>query len=150
VSLLALFNYLEVVVEYRRNHRHHVRFDNTSSDGLRPSHTNVHYTLKGQVPLPHLHHVLAPALLEYAYQSLNAAIDGEDVSNATGGCGEICEIVERVDEREGRGAIERTAVVEGGGDADRRLVCVRDAKVDFAHVCVVSSERRRGRRAAGS
>ena len=43
-------------------------------------------------------------------------------------------MVERVDERQGRGAVEGAAVVEGGGDADRRLVGIRDAEVDLTHV----------------
>ena len=42
-------------------------------------------------------------------------------------------MVERIDEREGRGAIEGPAVVKGGRDADRRLVDVRNAEVDFSH-----------------
>jgi hypothetical protein len=91
--------------------------------------------LEGQVPLPHVHHVLAPALLEYAYQALNTTIDSQNVPDAGRGCGQIGEMVERVDEREGRCAVESTAVVESGGDADRGLVGVGDAEVDFAHVC---------------
>lgn len=42
-------------------------------------------------------------------------------------------MVEGVDEREGRGAIKGSAVVQGGGDADRGLIDVWDAKVDFPH-----------------
>ena len=42
-------------------------------------------------------------------------------------------MVERVDERQGRGAVEGAAVVEGGGDADRGLVGVGDAEVDLTH-----------------
>ena len=43
-------------------------------------------------------------------------------------------MVEGVDEREGGGAIEGSAVVEGSGDADRGLVDIGDAEVDFSHV----------------
>jgi hypothetical protein len=72
---------------------------------------------------------------ENAYEALDTAIDCEDVAYATGrGC-QVCEVVQRVDEREGRGAVKRSTVIEGGGDADGRLVCVRDAEVDLAHVC---------------
>lgn len=42
-------------------------------------------------------------------------------------------MVERVDQRQGRCAVERTAVVEGRGDAHRRLVDVGDAEIDFPH-----------------
>lgn len=43
-------------------------------------------------------------------------------------------MVEGVDERQGGGAVEGTAVIEGGGDADRGLVGIGDAEVDLAHV----------------
>lgn len=46
-------------------------------------------------------------------------------------------MVERVDEGEGGGAVERPAVIEGRGDADGGLVRVWDAEVDFAHDCGV-------------
>jgi hypothetical protein len=42
-------------------------------------------------------------------------------------------MVERIDQRERRGAVERSAVVESRRDADRRLIDVRDAEVDFSH-----------------
>ena len=129
----ALVDDLDVVVEDGSDDGHHVGLDDAGPDILRPSHADVEDALEGQVPLPHVHHVLAPAFLEYAYQTLNAAIDGENVPYAGRGCGEIGEVVERVDEGEGRGAVEGAAVVEGGGDADRRLVGIRDAEVDLAH-----------------
>jgi hypothetical protein len=125
---------LDVVVENGGNDRHHIGFDHTRPDILRAAYTNVEDALEGKVPLPHVHHVLAPALLEDAYQALDTAINGENVSYACRGCGEVGKVVERVDEREGRCAVEGTAVVEGGGDAHRSLVGVGDAKVYFAHV----------------
>ena len=42
-------------------------------------------------------------------------------------------MVKGVDEWEGRGTIESSAVVESGGDTDRGLVDIRDAEVDFPH-----------------
>jgi hypothetical protein len=75
---------LKVVVQDGRNYRYHVRLDNSSSYSFRSSHSNVDYALEGQVPFPHLHHVFTPALLEDAYQPLDAAIDGEYVPYSTG------------------------------------------------------------------
>lgn len=42
-------------------------------------------------------------------------------------------MVEGVDQRQGRSAVEGASVIEGGGDADRGLVDVRDAEIDFSH-----------------
>lgn len=131
----ALVDDLEVVVEYGRNDGNHVSLDDAGPYSLRSPDADVDNTLESQVPLPHLHHVFAPALLEDAYEALDAAIDGEDVAYAAGGGCEVCEVVQRVDEGEGRGAVKRSTVIEGGGDADGRLVCVWDAEVDLAHVC---------------
>jgi len=130
----VLVDNLDVVVEDGGDDGDHVGLDDTGPDVLGAPYTNVKDALEGEVPLPHVHHVLAPALLEDAYQTLDAAIDGEDVPDAGRRRGQIGEMVERVDEREGRGAVEGTAVVEGGGDADRGLVGIGDAKVDFTHV----------------
>jgi L-fucose mutarotase/ribose pyranase (RbsD/FucU family) len=92
---------LDVVVENGCDDRHHVGFDDTRPDVLRATHADVEDALEGQVPLPHVHHVLAPALFEDAYQTFDAAIDGENVAYACRGCGEVGEVVQRVDEREG-------------------------------------------------
>ena len=96
---LALFDDLEVIVQDRRNHRHHIRFHDSPSYSLRASHADVHDALKSKVPLPHLHHILTPPLLENTYQPLDAAIDGEYVSYAARRCRQICQVIERVDER---------------------------------------------------
>ena len=125
---------LDVVVENGCDDRHHVGFDDTRPDVLRATHADVEDALESKVPLPHIHHVLAPALFEDAYQALDTAIDGENVPYAGGGGCEVGEVVERVDERERRCAVEGTAVVERRGDAHRRLVDVWDAKVDFPHL----------------
>jgi hypothetical protein len=42
-------------------------------------------------------------------------------------------MVEGIDEREGRCAIKGTTVIEGGGDVDRGLVHIGNAKVYFPH-----------------
>ena len=129
----ALVDDLEVVVEDGSNDRDHIGFDDPRPDVLGTSHTDVKDALESQVPFPHVHHVLAPAFFEDAYQTLDAAIDGENIPYPRRrGC-EVCEVVERVDERQGGCAVEGAAVVEGGGDADRGLVGVGDAEVDFTH-----------------
>ena len=144
-----LVHNLDVVVEDGCDDGHHIGFDDPCPDILRSPHADVEDALERQVPLPHVHHVLAAALLEDAYQALDAAIDGEDVAYACGGCGEVGEVVERVDEREGGGAVEGAAVVEGGGDAHRGLVGVRDAEVYLAHVCSCLVPSQRGWGVAG-
>lgn len=129
----ALFNDLDVVVEDSGNDGDHVGFDDACPDGLGAPDADVDDALEGQVPFPHVHHIFAATLLEDADEALDAAIDGEDVPDAGGGGCEVGQMVEGVDEREGGGAVECTAVVEGGGDAHRRLVDVGDAEVDFPH-----------------
>lgn len=42
-------------------------------------------------------------------------------------------MVEGVDKREGRGAVEGSPVIESSCDADRCLVDIRNAEVDFSH-----------------
>ena len=112
-----LIDDLDVVVENGCDDGHHIGFDHTCPDVLRTTYTNVEDALESKVPFPHVHHVLAPALFEDAYQAFDTAIDSENVPYACRGCGEVGEVVERVDEREGRCAVEGAAVVEGGGDA---------------------------------
>jgi hypothetical protein len=133
--LSALVDDFDIIVEYRGDDRYHVGFHHSRPDVLGASDTDVENALERKIPLPHVHHVLTPALFEYAYQSFDTAIDGEDVPNAGGRCGEVCEMVERVDEGKGRGAVEGSAVVEGGSDADRGLIGVGDAEINLSHVC---------------
>ncbi len=88
LGLLCLFtdllDNLDVVVEDGGNHRDHVGLDDAGPDGLCAPNSYVDHALKGQIPLPHVHHILAPPLLQDADQPLDAAIDGEDVANSTG------------------------------------------------------------------
>lgn len=63
-NLIHDFN---VVIEDGRNDRNHVGLDNPCPDILRTANTNVDDALEGETPFPHLHQVLAPALLEDAY-----------------------------------------------------------------------------------
>ncbi len=139
--LLAFLSHLEVVVQYRRNDGHHIGLDDSRAHCFRASYANIHDALERQVPFPLLHHVLAPSLFENTYQPLDAAIDGEYIAYAPGGGGKVCEVVERVYEGEGGGAVKRSAIVEGGGDADGGFVRVRDAEVDLSHVCASPSRR---------
>lgn len=129
----TLFDDFDVIIEDGGNDGYHVCLDDSSADILGTTNTDVDDALEGQVPLPHAHHILAATLLEDADKAFDAAIDGEDVADPSRGGGEVGEVVERVDEREGRRAVESATVVEGGGDADRRLVDVGDAKVDLPH-----------------
>lgn len=50
-------------------------------------------------------------------------------------------MVERIDERQCRGAIESSAVVQGCSDPHRCLVDIRDAEIDFPHDSVVPHNR---------
>lgn len=63
----TLVNDLYIVVKYRCNHGHHVSFDDPRSDTLRTTDSNVDNALESQIPFPHFHHFLAPALLQNAH-----------------------------------------------------------------------------------
>jgi hypothetical protein len=141
---------LDVVVEDSSDDWNQVGLDDSGADVLRSSDADIDDTLEGQVPFPHVHHILAPPLLQNAHQSLDPAIDRQDIPYAGGGGCEIGEVVEGVDEWEGRGAIEGSAVIQGGGDADRGLVDIRDAEIDFSHDDNGAARLRRGRRSPSS
>jgi hypothetical protein len=51
-------------------------------------------------------------------------------------------MVERVDEWEGRCAIECSSIVEGSRDAHRCLVDIGDAEINFSHDGVGSAQSR--------
>lgn len=134
IGLLAtLIDDSDVVVEDGGDDGNHVSLDDSGADVLGASDADVDDTLESEVPFPHAHHVLATALFEDAYEALDASIDGEDVSDARRGGGEVGEMVEGVDERKGRGTVEGATVVKGRGDTDGRLVDVGDAEVDLPH-----------------
>lgn len=63
----TLVNDLDIIVKYRCDHRHHVSFDDPCSNTFGPANSNVDDALESEIPLPHLHHFLAPALLQDAY-----------------------------------------------------------------------------------
>jgi hypothetical protein len=90
-------DHLDVVVEDGCNHWHQVGLDDPGADCLRAADTDINHALEGEVPLPHIHHILAPALLQNTHQSLDAAIDGQDVAYPRGGGGEVGEMVQGVD-----------------------------------------------------
>lgn len=138
--LAVLVHDLDVVVQYSCNDRHHVCLDDSGADILGASHTDIDHTLESQVPFPYSHHIFAAALLEDAHKSFDASIDSQDIANASGGCRQVGEMVEGVDERQGRCAVESPAVVESRGDAHRRLIDVGDAEVNFPHDGPVSYE----------
>jgi hypothetical protein len=109
--LAAFINSFCIVVEDGSDDGNHVSLNNSGANVFRASDADIDNTLKSKVPLPHSHHVLTTALLQNADEALDASIDGEDVPDASRGCGEIGEMVEGVDEGEGRGAVESTAVI---------------------------------------
>ncbi len=147
--LAAFLDDFDVIVEDGGDDRDHVGFNDPCPNGLGASDSYVHNTLESQIPLPHVHHVLAPALLQDAYQPLDASIDGEDVSDASRRGGEIGQMIKRVNQRQGRGAIESTSIIQGGRDSHRRLVDVGDAEVDFPHLVPSGEETRRAPRDGG-
>jgi len=148
LCLLCLFgllstpvNNLDVIVEYRGDDWHHVCLHHSCPHILRSSDADINNALERQIPLPHVHHILTPPRLEQAYQSFDASIDCEDVPYPGGGGGQVSEMVERIDERQGRRAIEGSAVIQGCCDTDRGLVDIGDAEIDFPHDGVVPHNR---------
>lgn len=133
----------DVIVEDGGDDGNHIGFDNPGTNGLGTAYTYVDHALKSKVPLPHAHHILAATLLEDADQALDSSIDGENVADASGRGSKVGEMVKRVNEGERRGAVERSTIVQSGGDAHRRLVDVRDAEVHFPHFGLVDSKRGR-------
>lgn len=112
LCLLATFiNSFCIVVEDGSDDGNHVSLNNSGADVFRASDADIDNTLKSKVPLPHSHHVLTTTLLEDANETLDASINGEDITDASRGCSEIGEMIEGVDEGEGRGAVESTAVI---------------------------------------
>lgn len=89
---------LYVVIENCSDNRDHVSLHHPRPDRLRASDADIDNTLECEIPFPHIHHVFASACLEEADQSLDTAIDGKDISDACGGCREVCEVVQGIDE----------------------------------------------------
>lgn len=63
----TLINHFDIVVKYRRNDRYHVSFHDPRSNTLGAPDSDIDNALERQIPLPHLHHLLAPALFQYTY-----------------------------------------------------------------------------------
>lgn len=72
----TLLDDLPVVVEDGGYDRHHVGLNNPGTYRLSTPDTDVDDALEGEIPFPHFHHVLTPALLEDADETFDAAIDG--------------------------------------------------------------------------
>ena len=115
--LAAFLDDFDVIIEDSGDDGNHVRLDHTGANPFGAANTYVDDTLKGEVPLPHTHHVFAATLFEYADEAFDAAIDGEDVADSGRGGGEVGKVVEGVDERQGRGTVKSPSVVQGRGDA---------------------------------
>lgn len=89
---------LYVVVENCSDNGDHVSLNHPRPNWLRASDADIDNTLEREIPFPHIHHVLASACLEEADQPLDTAIDGKNVSDACGGCREVCEVVQGINE----------------------------------------------------
>ena len=124
---------LQIIIEHGGDDGNHIGLDDASAHILGSTHADVDDALKGQVPLPHVHHVLTATGLEDGHQALETAIDGQDVTDTGRGGGQVSQVVQRIDQGEGGGAIQGSSIVQGGGDTHRRLVDVGDAKVDLPH-----------------
>jgi hypothetical protein len=97
VLLFASLNDTKVVVQDGGNDRDHIGLYHTCPHCLGSPYADVHDADECQIPFEHLQLVLIPTLLEHAYQALDSAIDGENIPDPAGRCGEVCETVERVD-----------------------------------------------------
>jgi hypothetical protein len=94
----ALLNDLDVVVQDRGDYRHHVCLNDSGPYCLGATNAYVNDALKCQVPFPHVHHVLAPALFENADEPFNAAILPKNITNPSRRRCEVREVVEGVNE----------------------------------------------------
>lgn len=92
--LPAFFDDLDVVVEDGSDDGDHISLDDPSPYALSAANSYVDDTLKGEIPLPHIHHVLAPSLLQYANKPLNTSIHCEDVPNPSRGGRKICQMIQ--------------------------------------------------------
>lgn len=72
-----------VIVEDGSDDRNHIRLHNPCPHSLRATDTDIHNALEGKAPFPHLHHIFAPAFLQYAYQAFHPAIDGQYISDSS-------------------------------------------------------------------
>jgi hypothetical protein len=112
VRLLATPIYdLDVVVQDRGDDRNHVCLHYPGPHSLRSSDTNVHNTLKRQIPLPNAHHVPIPALLEDADKAFDTPIHGQNIADTCRRRCKIGKMVKRIDQRQSRGAVECSAIV---------------------------------------
>lgn len=59
-------------------------------------------------------------------------------------------MVQGIYQREGGGAIKGSAIIKGSGDANRRLVDIGDAEINFSHDEKGTARSRRGRRSPSS
>lgn len=101
----ALVDDLDVIVQDGGDDGDHVCLDDAGADIFRASDADIDNALESEIPLPHAHHVLAATLLEDADKTLDAAIDCENIADASRRRGKVGEMVEGVDEREGGCAV---------------------------------------------
>ena len=134
-SYPQLFNDSNVVIQQRSNNGHHIGLYHSSSYVFGAANTNVYDALKCKAPFPRLHHVSPSASLQDADQLLDPSIDGENFADAGGRDCKVGEVIQGVDKREGRRAVQGAPIVEGGCDIDGRLVDIRNAKINFSHGC---------------
>lgn len=86
LRLLCLFaafiDNFDVIVEDGCDDRNHISFDDSSPHVFGPANSYVHHTLESKIPFPHVHHILTSSLFQNADQSLDAAIDRQNIANA--------------------------------------------------------------------
>jgi len=80
-----------------------------------------------------MHLIFTPPLFQDADKPFNASIHSQDISDSGRGSGKICQVVEGIDKGKGGGAVQGSAVIEGGGDMDGSLVDIWDTEVDLSH-----------------
>jgi hypothetical protein len=79
----ALIDGFDVIVENGGDDGDHVGLDDASADIFGASDADIDNTLEGKIPFPHSHHVLTATLLEDADEPLDAAINGENITDAS-------------------------------------------------------------------
>ena len=103
--LPALLDDFDVVVQNCSNDWDHIGLDNPRTHILGAANANIDNTLEGKVPFPHAHHIIATTLLQDADKTFDASVDGKNVADSCRRCGEVSEMIERVDEWQCRRAI---------------------------------------------
>lgn len=79
--LTAPVDDFDIVIQDGCDDGNHVSFHDARSDVLSAPDTNVHHTLKCQIPLPHAHHILTSTMFQDTDQALDSSINSEYVAD---------------------------------------------------------------------